>query len=160
VRNNIRTDHTDKWWPYGTSPQRIGFLSNARNNALEPLQSANESVRLPDYDQFTKVVFFNDVVFSWQSVVRLIATSVDDKPGEEGYDLACGMDYSGAGECAAYAFRLDLIGCGVVGLFGGIRIPGGQAKVGNCQNTAPLANGRKISADGGSFRLVVIVDCG
>lgn len=80
------------------SAQRIGFLADARNKALEPLQSANSSLRLGDYDDFTKVLFFNDVVFSWQSAVRLLATSADDTPGEDGYDLACGIDYFAAGK--------------------------------------------------------------
>jgi len=98
VRNRIIHDETRRWWPYGTSPQRIGFLSNARNKALEPLQSADETLRLPDYDQFTKVVFVNDVIFTWQAAVRLLATSIDDTPGEDGYDLACGMDFFQSGE--------------------------------------------------------------
>lgn len=84
-----------RWWPYGQSAERIDLLAQARNRALEPLQSADANVRLRNYNQFTKIIFINDVVFSWQGAVRLLATNLD---GEEGYDLACGMDYVQVGE--------------------------------------------------------------
>lgn len=73
-------------WPYATSPERIGFLAKARNKALEPLQSPEAKIRIPDYDSYDKILFLNDIVYSWQAAVRLLAT-----PGE--YDLVCGMDY-------------------------------------------------------------------
>lgn len=98
VQNRIVSDRTTRDWPYNTSPQRIKFLADARNRALAPLQSPDPAVRLPHHDSFTKVLFLNDVYYSWQSAVRLLATSGDDTPGEEGYDLACGMDYFQSGE--------------------------------------------------------------
>ncbi|TXT04902.1 hypothetical protein VHUM_03985 [Vanrija humicola] len=97
VANRVVSENTTRWWAYGTSPERIGFLSAARNKAIEPLQSADAELRLPDYHEFTKVVFLNDIFFSWQSAVRLLTTSLDGKPGEDGYDLACGTDFHGAG---------------------------------------------------------------
>ncbi|WOO85796.1 uncharacterized protein LOC62_07G009282 [Vanrija pseudolonga] len=97
VPNRVISEKTARWWAYGTSPERIGFLSAARNKAIEPLQSPDVELRLPDYHEFTKIVFLNDIFFSWQSAVRLLTTSLDGKPGEDGYDLACGMDFNGAG---------------------------------------------------------------
>lgn len=92
--HRIISDETPRRWAYHTSPGRIEFLAKARNRALEPLQSPDAGVRLPDYTQFTKVVFLNDVVWTWQAAVRLLATSLD---GED-YDLACAIDlfYAGA----------------------------------------------------------------
>jgi len=84
-------------WPYGTSPERIQFLAHARNMALEPLQSPNDSIRLPDWQTFTKVIFLNDIHFRWQDIVNLIGTRVVGKEDEE-YDLACAMDFGSSGE--------------------------------------------------------------
>lgn len=72
-------------------------MADARNRALEPLQSANESTRLSNYADFDKVLFLNDVVFTYDAAVRLLATEMD---GAE-YDLACGMDFHAAGEFGA-----------------------------------------------------------
>ncbi|WWD22595.1 hypothetical protein CI109_107088 [Kwoniella shandongensis] len=91
-------DDDNRWWPYPTSPERIQYLADARNRVLEPLQSDNATIRLPSYDSYTKIVFLNDIRFSFQSIVRLLATRLDgdaSKPGE--YDLACGMDFGAAG---------------------------------------------------------------
>ena len=63
---------------------------------MEPLQSPDDSVRLPDWNEFTKVIFLNDVLFDWPAIVRLLGTSVDG--GEADYDLACGIDYGQSGE--------------------------------------------------------------
>lgn len=98
VQHRIISDVTERWWPYGTSPERIGLLADARNRALEPLQSPSPDVRLPNYGEFTKVLFLNDVVFSYDAAIRLLATSLDDEEGEDGYDLACGMDFGVSGE--------------------------------------------------------------
>lgn len=96
VPHRIASDVTERWWPYGSSPERISFLADARNKAMLPLQSASEEVRLPDYDSYTKVLFLNDVLFTWEAAVRLLATKHDDDPD---YDLACGMDFGASGEC-------------------------------------------------------------
>lgn len=82
-------------WPYGTAPERIQFLAHARNMALEPLQSPDNSIRIPNWQEYTKVIFLNDIVFRWQDIVNLIATRVEGE--EEGYDMACAMDYGSSG---------------------------------------------------------------
>lgn len=91
-------DNSDRWWPYGTSPERVTYLAGVRNRALEPLQSSDETVRLSNNTDFTKIVFLNDIYFSWQSIVRLLATRLDgrqDLPPD--YDLACAIDYGSSG---------------------------------------------------------------
>lgn len=86
-------------WPYATSPERIAYLAAVRNKALEPLQSAEMTKRLPDVETFTKVVFLNDVYFSWQSIVRLLATRLDGRTDlAADYDLVCAMDYGTRGK--------------------------------------------------------------
>jgi len=82
-------------WPYGSAPERIQFLAHARNMALEPLQSSDNSIRLPNWQEYTKVIFLNDIVFQWQDVANLINTRVEGE--EEGYDMACAMDYGSSG---------------------------------------------------------------
>jgi len=100
----VSRDDEARWWPYGTSPERINFLARARNQALLPLQSSDPQTRLEEYDQFTKVIFLNDVQFTWESIVRLVATRVDGDESKAGdYDLACGIDYASSGEsCQSY----------------------------------------------------------
>jgi hypothetical protein len=82
-------------WPYSTAPERIEFLAHARNMALEPLQSPDNSIRLPNWQEYTKVIFLNDIVFQWQDIANLIATRIEGE--EEGYDMACAMDYGSSG---------------------------------------------------------------
>lgn len=95
----VTTVDSDRQWSYGTSSERIQYLANARNKAIEPLQSENDEVRLPDWNDFTRVVFLNDVIYSWKSVVRLIATRMDEDESKAGeYDLACGLDFSISGK--------------------------------------------------------------
>ena len=83
-------------WPYGSAPERIQFLAHARNMALEPLQSPDNSIRLPNWQEYTKVIFLNDIVFRWQDIANLIATRVEGE--DEGYDMACAMDYGSSGK--------------------------------------------------------------
>lgn len=89
-----------RWWPYGTAPERIAYLSAARNLAMAPIQSSDPAVRVPDWEDFTKVIFLNDVYFSHEGVMRLINTRMTDGDGEgkADYDLACAMDYGWSGE--------------------------------------------------------------
>ncbi len=110
VAHRIVSDVTERWWPYSTSPERISLLATARNRALEPLQSPDENIRLPDYASFTKVLFLNDIVFSWDAAIRLLGTSLDGEEGEDAYDLACGMDYAISGLYDTWVAR-DI--CGV-----------------------------------------------
>ncbi|KAK4687636.1 alpha-1,3-mannosyltransferase, partial [Tremellales sp. Uapishka_1] len=99
IRHQITSeDDGDRWWPYGTAPERIGYLAKARNAALAPLQSHDQHQRLDDYHSYTKIIFLNDVFFSWQSVIRLLATRIDGDPSQPpDYDLACGMDFGWSG---------------------------------------------------------------
>jgi hypothetical protein len=103
----ISTRDNDRHWPYSISQERIDYLAKARNRAMEPLQSEDEAVRLPDYHEYSRIVFINDVIYKWEAVARLIATRMDQdetKPGE--YDLACGLDYSLPGESPCEGARL------------------------------------------------------
>ena len=86
----------DSKWPYGTSPERISFLAKCRNKAMEPLQSPDDKVRLPDWRDYTKIIFLNDIRFMWKDVVRLILTELPQSQGV-GYDLACAMDFGSSG---------------------------------------------------------------
>ncbi|ORY35322.1 cryptococcal mannosyltransferase 1-domain-containing protein [Naematelia encephala] len=86
----ITNDDEARHWPYPQSRERIEYLANARNKAMEPLQSPDPTVRLENWNEYTTVVFLNDAWFSWEDVVRLIATETED--GGD-YDLACGMDF-------------------------------------------------------------------
>lgn len=95
VAHRIVSDTTERWWPYATSPERIRFLADARNKAMEPLQSPSADIRLTDYDSYTKVLFLNDVLFTWEGAMNLLATK-RDYDGD--YDLACAMDFGASGE--------------------------------------------------------------
>ncbi|WWC58320.1 uncharacterized protein I303_100860 [Kwoniella dejecticola CBS 10117] len=107
VTRRIITAQDDKhWWPYNTSPERIGYLANARNKALEPIQSTDESMRLSEYQDFTKIIFLNDVFFTWKSIVRLIATKVE---GQDEYDQVCALDFGTSGLYDTWASR-DICG--------------------------------------------------
>lgn len=45
------------------------------------------------------MIFINDVIYKWQSVVRLIATRLDEDETKAGeYDLACGLDFAITGQ--------------------------------------------------------------
>lgn len=96
--HRVLSETTERWWAYGSSPERIGFLADARNRALEPLQSRSADIRLEDYASFDKVLFLNDVVWRWDAAVRLLATELEEDDTGEGYDLACGIDLFSAGE--------------------------------------------------------------
>lgn len=94
----VTTTDDKRHWSYSTSPERIQYLADARNKAIEPLQSEDEAVRLPDWTDYTRVVFLNDVIYKWEAVVRLIATRLDEDETKAGeYDLACGLDYAISG---------------------------------------------------------------
>lgn len=84
-------------FPYSTSPERIEFLAKARNKAMLPIQSPDASIRLPNWKQYSRIIFLNDIVFEWRDIVRLIATRVEGKEDED-YDVACAMDFGRYGE--------------------------------------------------------------
>ncbi|WVW82016.1 hypothetical protein I302_104021 [Kwoniella bestiolae CBS 10118] len=107
VGRTIITEQDDKhWWPYNTSPERIGYLANARNKALIPIQSDDPSIRLEGYNEFTKIIFLNDVYFTWGSMVRLINTKIE---GRDEYDQVCAMDFGTSGLYDTWASR-DICG--------------------------------------------------
>jgi hypothetical protein len=85
-------------FPYSTSPERIEFLARARNKVMEPIQSPSLSVRLADWDRYSKIIFLNDIRFEWRDIVRLIATRVEGKEDED-YDVACALDFGRYGKC-------------------------------------------------------------
>lgn len=84
-------------WPYGTSPERIAFLAKCRNKAMEPIQDPDQALRIPDWREYTKVLFLNDIHFRWQDMVKLILTRLEGQSEGEEYDLACAMDFGASG---------------------------------------------------------------
>lgn len=106
VRHRILSIDNDPGaqWPYGTSPERIQFLAHTRNMAMEPIQSPDDSVRLPDWQEYTKVIFLNDIEFRWQDIVNLITTRIEGQE-DEGYDLACAMDFGSSGKLAVIGYH-------------------------------------------------------
>jgi hypothetical protein len=128
-------------WPYSTSQERIQYLADARNKAMEPLQSEDDSVRLPDYNEFTRVVFINDVIYKWESVVRLIATRMDEDESKAGeYDLACGLDFAISGKrlLALLESLTDIQGCTTLGSHGTCAVHH-SGSFGHTQRTSPLS---------------------
>jgi hypothetical protein len=65
---------------------------------MEPIQSTDDDVRIPDWRDYTKVIFLNDIRFKWEDIVKLILTELPGAASEEnGYDLACAMDFGSSG---------------------------------------------------------------
>ena len=60
---------------------RIRFLARLRNRALDLLYNIDI-----DFSN-TKIIFFNDIIFRFEDIVKLIATNNGN------YDSVCGMDY-------------------------------------------------------------------
>jgi hypothetical protein len=65
--------------------------------AMEPLQSSDDLIRVGNWQDFTKVIFLNDVQFRWQDIINLISTRIKGKEDQE-YDLACAMDFGSSGK--------------------------------------------------------------
>ncbi|WWC85998.1 uncharacterized protein L201_000869 [Kwoniella dendrophila CBS 6074] len=102
IDHRIILDEDNKhWWPYGTAVERIDYLANARNIALKPIQSKNPDKRLHNYQDFTKIIFLNDIWFNYIDLVNLINTTYTDEKGETSkfgdYDQVCAMDYGSSG---------------------------------------------------------------
>ena len=61
---------------------RIKFITDLRNKCLEFLY------QIPNLDfDNTKIIYFNDIVFSYEDVIKLLSTNKED------YDAVCAMDY-------------------------------------------------------------------
>ncbi|OCF36210.1 hypothetical protein I316_02083 [Kwoniella heveanensis BCC8398] len=109
ISHRIVTAEDNKhWWPYQTSSERIAYLASARNKALEPIQSADDDIRISNWEGYTKVLFLNDIWYSWQSMARLLDTKVEGEEDEE-YDQACAMDFFASGLYDTWAAR-DICG--------------------------------------------------
>lgn len=92
------TDGIYRYWPYAVAPERIRYLAEIRNAALAPLSSGDEKVRLQDYQDFTKIVFINDIWFKWQDIIRLITARLDgDTNKASDADLVCATDFGWSG---------------------------------------------------------------
>lgn len=65
--------------------QRIEFMADIRNKAMEPLRESTET-----YDH---VLWLNDVMFCADGVLQLLAHALPETKGGLGADAVCGMDY-------------------------------------------------------------------
>ncbi|KAI3658452.1 hypothetical protein MP638_002396 [Amoeboaphelidium occidentale] len=62
--------------------RRIPYLAELRNKVMEPLRNHNETNR-----RFDRVVFFNDILWDYSDVFRLLSSY------QEHYDALCGLDF-------------------------------------------------------------------
>ncbi|KAJ7447311.1 capsular associated protein [Mycena galericulata] len=95
VRNSVVLDtdtrRRDGWQSNGH--ERVKYMADMRNKALEPLEKGLDGKR------FNKIIFFNDVYFEWKSILRLLATN------DGNFDLACGLDFDGIGLYDTWVIR-------------------------------------------------------
>ncbi|KAF7343885.1 Aminotran-5 domain-containing protein [Mycena venus] len=95
VRNRVVLDEDGRrregWVSNGH--ERVQYMADMRNKALEPLQEGLGGRRID------KIIFFNDVFFDWKSIIRLL----DTKGGD--FDLACGLDFDGIGLYDTWVIR-------------------------------------------------------
>ncbi|KAJ7493591.1 capsular associated protein [Mycena latifolia] len=95
VQNNVVLDtdtrRRDGWASNGH--ERVQYMADMRNKALEPLQGGLDGRR------FDKIIFFNDVYFEWKSILRLLDTNDGD------FDLACSLDFDGIGLYDTWVIR-------------------------------------------------------
>lgn len=88
VRNKfILTHQIDKPQDEGSKKDagfaRIKFYTFLRNKGLELLYETKDI----DYNN-TKIIYFNDIVFAYEDIIKLIATNNED------YDAVCAMDFN------------------------------------------------------------------
>lgn len=78
IRNKIVTEtiYTKKYF------DRINFLTALRNGALDPMIYDIDWY----FDEFL-IIYFNDILYKWQDIVKLIMTN------DMNYDMVCGLDY-------------------------------------------------------------------
>ena len=62
---------------------RILFYSQLRNKALDLLYETKDI----DFNN-TKIVYFNDIIFAYEDIIKLISTN------NENYDTVCGLDFN------------------------------------------------------------------
>lgn len=62
---------------------RILFYSNLRNKVFDFLYETTDI----DYNN-TKIVYFNDIIFAYEDVIKLLSTNNED------YDAVCGLDFN------------------------------------------------------------------
>lgn len=62
---------------------RIDFLSRLRNRAFNLMYNTSNF----DY-QNTKVIYINDIIYTYEDIVKLLATNNED------YDAVCAMDFN------------------------------------------------------------------
>ena len=83
ITNEINIDHDvckkNESWNVLT---RIDFLSRLRNRAFNLIYQTKNF----DY-QNTKIIYFNDIIYSYEDIVKLLATNNED------YDSVCAMDF-------------------------------------------------------------------
>ncbi|KAJ7211650.1 capsular associated protein [Mycena pura] len=95
VRNRVLLDtdgqRREGWQSNGH--ERVQYMADMRNRALDPLQDGLRGKR------FDRIIFFNDVYFDWKSIIRLLATKGGD------FDLGCGLDYDGIVLCDTWVIR-------------------------------------------------------
>ncbi|KAJ7227009.1 capsular associated protein [Mycena pura] len=95
VRNRVLLDtdgrRREGWQSNGH--ERVQYMADMRNRALEPLHDGLRGKR------FDRIIFFNDVYFDWKSIIRLLATKGGD------FDLACGLDFDGIGLYDTWVIR-------------------------------------------------------
>ena len=62
--------------------ERIEFLAKVRNLAMAYIY------QIPELDfSNTKIIFLNDVIYSYRDILNLLVTN------DQNYDLACGLDF-------------------------------------------------------------------
>ena len=83
VVNEINIEHEicklNRTWNVFT---RIDFLSRLRNRAFKLIYNTKNF----DY-QNTKIIYINDIIYSYEDIVKLLATNNED------YDSVCAMDF-------------------------------------------------------------------
>lgn len=96
IRHRIVSGFEPRAWSGQKAIERIQFLADVRNKALEPLASLDPTVRLGDAHRWRigRTVFLNDILFHWRDAVKLLNDRTDD--GHE-FDMICGMDYGADG---------------------------------------------------------------
>ncbi|KAJ6626026.1 cryptococcal mannosyltransferase 1-domain-containing protein [Mycena sp. CBHHK59/15] len=95
VRSRVVLDTDDRRRPgwQSNGHERVSYMADMRNKALEPLEEGLDGRR------FDRLIFFNDVYFDWQSIIRLLATN------DGAFDLACALDFDGIGLYDTWVIR-------------------------------------------------------